>query len=85
LRGKLSPDVDVPWPRSSAEFVRGTLPRLFRQTISAGALHPPRTAPPPTARQSSRLSNPGTDVMIFKNIFAEKFREKIGVFDSKQS
>jgi hypothetical protein len=27
---------------------------------------------------------PGTDVMIFKNIFAEKFGEKIGVFDSKQ-
>jgi hypothetical protein len=23
--------------------------------------------------------------MIFKNIFAEKFSEKIGVFDSKQS
>jgi hypothetical protein len=28
---------------------------------------------------------PGNDVMIFKNIFAEKFSEKIGVFDSKQS
>jgi hypothetical protein len=28
---------------------------------------------------------PGTDVVIFKNIFAEKFSEKIGVFDSKQS
>jgi hypothetical protein len=27
----------------------------------------------------------GTNVMIFKNIFAEKFREKIGAFDSKQS
>jgi hypothetical protein len=27
----------------------------------------------------------GTDVMIFKNIFADKFSEKIGVFDSKQS
>jgi hypothetical protein len=26
-----------------------------------------------------------TDVMIFKNIFAEKFSKKIGVFDSKQS
>jgi hypothetical protein len=26
----------------------------------------------------------GTDVMIFKKIFAEKFGEKIGVFDSKQ-
>jgi hypothetical protein len=25
---------------------------------------------------------PGTDVMIFKNIFAEKFSEKIGVFCS---
>jgi hypothetical protein len=27
----------------------------------------------------------GTDIMIFKNIFAKKFSEKIGVFDSKQS
>jgi hypothetical protein len=27
----------------------------------------------------------GTDVTILKNIFAEKFGEKIGVFDSKQS
>jgi hypothetical protein len=27
----------------------------------------------------------GTDVMIFKNIYAKKFVEKIGVFDSKQS
>jgi hypothetical protein len=27
---------------------------------------------------------PGTDVMILKNIFSEKFGEKIGVFDSKQ-
>jgi hypothetical protein len=27
----------------------------------------------------------GTDVTIFKNIFAEKFNEKICVFDSKQS
>jgi hypothetical protein len=30
-------------------------------------------------------SKPGTDVMILKNIFAENFCEKIGVFDSKQS
>jgi hypothetical protein len=29
--------------------------------------------------------NPGTDVMLFKNIFAEKFNNKIGVFDSKQN
>jgi hypothetical protein len=28
---------------------------------------------------------PRTDVVIFLNIFAEKFSEKIGVFDSKQS
>jgi hypothetical protein len=28
---------------------------------------------------------PGTDVMILKNIFAEKFSEQIGVFDSNQS
>jgi hypothetical protein len=28
---------------------------------------------------------PGTDVMILKNIFAEKLGKKIGVFDSKQS
>jgi hypothetical protein len=28
---------------------------------------------------------PGTNVMIFKNIFAEKICEKIGIFDSKQS
>jgi hypothetical protein len=28
---------------------------------------------------------PGTDVIIFKNIFAKKIGEKIGVFDSKQS
>jgi hypothetical protein len=28
---------------------------------------------------------PGTYVMIFKNIFAEKFSKKIGAFDSKQS
>jgi hypothetical protein len=28
---------------------------------------------------------PGTDVMVFKDIFAEKFSGKIGVFDSKQS
>jgi hypothetical protein len=27
----------------------------------------------------------GTDAMIFKNIFAKKFSEKIGVFDPKQS
>jgi hypothetical protein len=27
----------------------------------------------------------GTDVKMFKNIFAEKFGEKIGVFDWKQS
>jgi hypothetical protein len=27
----------------------------------------------------------GTDVMIFKNIFAKKIGEKNGVFDSKQS
>jgi hypothetical protein len=32
----------------------------------------------------SVVSGPGTDVMIFKNIFAKKFSEKIGVFDSKQ-
>jgi hypothetical protein len=30
-----------------------------------------------------KLANPGTD--DFLNIFAEKFSEKIGVFDSKQS
>jgi hypothetical protein len=30
-------------------------------------------------------ARPGTDVLIFKNILAEKFSEKIGVFDSKQS
>jgi hypothetical protein len=28
---------------------------------------------------------PGTDVTIFKNIFAEIFCETMGVFDSKQS
>jgi hypothetical protein len=28
---------------------------------------------------------PGTDVMIFKIFFAEKFSENIGVFDAKQS
>jgi hypothetical protein len=28
-------------------------------------------------------SNPGTDVMIFSNIFAENNGEKIGVFDQK--
>jgi hypothetical protein len=27
----------------------------------------------------------GTDVMIFKTVFAENFSEKIAVFDSKQS
>jgi hypothetical protein len=32
-----------------------------------------------------RRLRPGTDVIIFKNIIAEKFGEKIGVFDSKQS
>jgi hypothetical protein len=36
--------------------------------------------------QMNRLQGlQGTDVMIFKNIFAEKFGEKIGVFDSKPS
>jgi hypothetical protein len=30
-------------------------------------------------------ASPGIDVMIFKNIFAEKFSEKIGFFGSKQS
>jgi hypothetical protein len=30
-------------------------------------------------------SGAGTDVMILKNIFAEKKLRKIGVFDSKQS
>jgi hypothetical protein len=30
-------------------------------------------------------SGAGTDVMILKNIFAEKNCEKIGAFDSKQS
>jgi hypothetical protein len=29
-------------------------------------------------------TTPGTDVLIFLNIFAKKFGEKIGVFDSKQ-
>jgi hypothetical protein len=33
----------------------------------------------------SENKSPGTDVMIFKNIFAKKFSEKIVVFDSKQS
>jgi hypothetical protein len=28
------------------------------------------------------LQKPGTDVMIFKDIFAEKFGETNGVFDS---
>jgi hypothetical protein len=32
-----------------------------------------------------RFAQSGTDVMIFLNIFAEKFSEKNGVFDSKQS
>jgi hypothetical protein len=31
------------------------------------------------------ILDPATDAMIFKNIFAEKFSEKIGIFDSKQS
>jgi hypothetical protein len=31
------------------------------------------------------VEDPGTDVMIFKNSFAEKFSEKIAIFDSKQS
>jgi hypothetical protein len=40
----------------------------------------------PDLRQNAIFSQkPGTDVMIFLNIFAEKFGEKIGVFDSKQS
>jgi hypothetical protein len=30
-------------------------------------------------------ASPGADVMIFLNIFAEKFSEKNGVFDPKQS
>jgi hypothetical protein len=33
----------------------------------------------------SNFDKTGTDVMIFKNIFAENFGEKIGVFDLKQS
>jgi hypothetical protein len=37
------------------------------------------------AIDTKKLPSPGTDVMIFKNIFAKKFCEKIGVFDSKQS
>jgi hypothetical protein len=32
-----------------------------------------------------RNGQAGTDVMIFVNIFAKKFGEKIGVFYSKQS
>jgi hypothetical protein len=34
---------------------------------------------------SVKFFGPGTDVMIFLNIFAEFFGKKIGVFDSKQS
>jgi hypothetical protein len=37
-----------------------------------------------TAQADPLSLTPGTDVMIF-NIFAEKFSEKIGVFESKQS
>jgi hypothetical protein len=37
------------------------------------------------SKQTNAYLCPGTDVMIFLNIFAENFCEKIGVFDSKQS
>jgi hypothetical protein len=36
-------------------------------------------------RKNLGEEKPGTDVMIFKNIFAKYFCEKIGVFYSKQS
>jgi hypothetical protein len=39
----------------------------------------------PVIRQAGSEGRAGTDVRIFKNIFAENFSEKIGVFDSKQS
>jgi hypothetical protein len=38
-----------------------------------------------SAAKLDRLRRPGTDVMIFLNIFTENFCEKIVVFDSKQS
>jgi hypothetical protein len=39
----------------------------------------------PKANNGRKFAQSGTDVMILKNIFAEKFSEKIGVFESKQS
>jgi hypothetical protein len=46
-------------------------PQYFQDSLTTGIAIP--------------LVQPGTDVMIFLNIFAEKFSKKIGVLDSKQS
>jgi hypothetical protein len=52
-----------------------TKPSVFSATKCATKDHRP---------EKSSTESSSTDDMIFKNIFAEKFSEKIGVFDPKQ-
>jgi hypothetical protein len=65
-----SRDLSLPYVTVPSIF---SLRKIFHSKWNTCSVCPPHFA------------TPGTDVMIFKNIFAKKIGEKIAVFDSKQS